>query len=270
MTIKTNCSPTRDFTSVLLIFSCILMMWPCSVRAAWPELPTVKVPSPELPKFLTKPAKVQTELPPKEAADACIATAKDLLDHGHDREATLLFERARGLDPKRTEVSRFLAVCYDRQNETVKAKTEFDSALKLAPHDPDLWNDYGYFFYRRSDFSQAEQHFREAVKLNPKLERAKINLAMTFGRQNRFQEAFDAFSDAVGPAAAHSNVGVLLAKQGRHTEAIHAFQSALALEPNMEQARVCLTCLTRPPQLPPSNSNLGTVAAFCSQNTAAR
>jgi len=54
-------------------------------QAAWP---TVSVPKSELPKFLTKPAKVQTELPPKEAADACITTAKDLLDHGHDREAT--------------------------------------------------------------------------------------------------------------------------------------------------------------------------------------
>ena len=96
-----------------------------------------------LPKLLTKPAKVQSELPPKEAADACITTAKHLLGHGHDREATLLFEGARTLDPKRTELSGFLAACYDRQNDAVKAKTEFDLALKLSPHDAVLCNDCG-------------------------------------------------------------------------------------------------------------------------------
>lgn len=250
------------------IFATVAIWFMASqLRAAWPELPQVKVPKPELPKFLTKPAKAQTELPPKEAAEACIATAKDLLDHGHDREAMLLFERARSLDQKRTDVSRFLAVCYDRQNETLKAKAEFEQALKLTPHDADIWNDYGYFYYRRSDWSQADLHFRESLKLNPKLERAKINLGMTLAQQGRFQDAFDLFSEAVGPAAAHSNVGVLLAKQGRHAEAINAFQCALALEPNTEQARACLACLTRAPRMAPPNSNVGTVTALGSHDT---
>jgi Tfp pilus assembly protein PilF len=231
-------------------------------EAAWPDWPSVSVPKPELPKFLTKPVKPQTELPPKEAADACITTAKDLLDHGHDREATLLFERARTIDPKRTEVTRFLAVCYDRQNDAVKAKSEFDQALKLFAHDADLFNDFGYFHYRRSEWALAEQQFRTALKLNPKLERAKVNLGMTLGQEGRFQEAFDVFAEAVGPAAAHSNVGVLLAKQGRHAEAINAFQSALALDPNTTQARACLTCLTKPPQIPRDNTNNNAITAF--------
>jgi Tfp pilus assembly protein PilF len=244
-----------------------LLLIVADLEAAWPEMPAIKVPKPELPRFLTKPTKVQTELPPKEAAEACIATAKDLLDHGHDREATLLFERARGLDPKRTELSRFLAVCYDRQNETTKAKSEFDQSLKLAPHDADLWNDYGYFFYRRSDWSQAERNFRESLKLNPKLERAKINLGMSLGQQARFQEAFDVFSDAVGPAAAHSNIGVLLAKQGRHAEAINAFQSALSLQPELTQAQACLQCLTSSPKTFPSPQ--GSTAAVSSRTNVA-
>ena len=200
---------------------------------------------PGLPKILTKPAKIQTELPPKEAAQACVVTAKDLFDQGYDREATLLFERARQLDPKHTNVGRFLAVLYDRQNDTARAKTEYDQALKLAPKDADLLNDVGYFHYRRAQWQEAESRFREALAQDPKLERAKTNLGMTLGHQGRMQEAYEIFAEAVGPAAAHSNVGILLAKQGHRAEAINAFHKSLALDPGLEQAKACLACLEK-------------------------
>jgi len=203
---------------------------------------------PSLPKILTKPAKVQTELPPKEAANACLATAKDLFDQGYDREATLLFERARQLDPKHANVCRFLAVLYDRQNDTGRAKTEYDQALKLAPKDADLLNDVGYFYYRRAQWKEAESKFREALAQNPKLERAKINLGMTLGHQGRMQDAYELFAEAVGPAAAHSNVGILLAKQGHRAEAIDALHKSLAFDPDLGQAKACLACLEKPAQ----------------------
>ncbi len=232
-----------------------------SVRAdddAKPGRAWVTLPKPGLPRFLTKPVKVQTELPPKEAAQACITTAKDLLDQGYDREAIQLFERARRLDPKRTEVSRFMAVLYDRQNDAVRAMAEFEIALKFTPKDANLINDLGYFHFGRSQWPAAEQRFREALALNPKLERAKINLGMTLAQQGHFQQAYDVFAEAVGPAAAHSNVGVLLVRQGRHAEAIAAFHKAIDLEPGSPQARACLACLAQPPtQTARANGNPG-------------
>ena len=44
----------------------------------------------------------------------------------------------------------------------------------------------------------------------------------------------------VGPAAAHSNVGAIMAKQGRRSEAQRAFQQALSLNPSLEQPRAFL------------------------------
>jgi Tfp pilus assembly protein PilF len=234
------------------VVSALLVLVVLSAMSAWagdkskPGWQWVTLPKPGLPRFLTKPAKVQTELPPKEAAQACLATAKDLLDQGYDHEAIQLFERARTLDPKRTEVSRYLAVLYDRQDDAVRATAEYELALKLTPKDADLLNDIGYFHYHRSQWPAAEQRFREALALNPKLERAKINLGMTLAQQGHYQQAYAAFAEAVGPAAAHSNVGVLLARQGRHAEAIAAFQNSIDLEPGSPQARACLACLTRP------------------------
>jgi Tfp pilus assembly protein PilF len=206
------------------------------------------IPKPKMPQFLTKPVKIQAELPPREAAQACLTTAKELFDSGHDREAIQLFERARQLDPKQTQIARFLAVLYDRQHDTIHAEAEYAKALKLTPKDPDLLNDIGYFHYQYERWADAEIAFRDAIKHNHKHERSKVNLAMTLCQLGRYAEAFDLFREAVGPAAAHSNIGMMLAREHKRDEAIQAFQQALALQPELPQARAGLDYLTRTTQ----------------------
>jgi len=207
------------------------------------------LPKPGLPYILTKPAKPVTELPPKEAAGACVTTAKDLLDHGYDREATLLFERARQLDSKRTDVSRFLAVLYDRQNDSSRAKVEFELAVKLTPKDPDLLNDYGYYYHRR-DLAAAEHWYRAAIERSPKHPRAWVNLGMLLGEQHRYHEAFDAFSQVLTPGAAHSNVAMILARHGDRARAEQAARQALTLEPDLKQPQALLAFYEHGPQSP--------------------
>src|SRR5579872_2946155 len=71
-----------------------------------------------------------TELPPTQAAKACLATAATLEDRGHDREAILEYERARKSDPQLPGVARHLAVLYARQGHAEHARTEFQLALR--------------------------------------------------------------------------------------------------------------------------------------------
>jgi len=197
--IKTRGYPRRRTQSAVVIALFVLLALAVVARAADPDKPfwqRASLPKPGLPYIFTKAAKPEAELPPKEAANACLGTAKELFDQGYDHEATLLFERARKLDPKHTEVSRYLAVLYDRQNDPIRANTEFEQALKLAPKDADLLNDIGFSHYRRSEWSAAEKRFREALVLNPKFERAKVNLGMAIGQQGRFSEAYDVFAAA--------------------------------------------------------------------------
>ena len=93
--------------------------------------------------------KVSAELSPKEAAEACFATAKELHAHGHAKEAIILFERARELNPRETRADRYLAVLYDHEGNDARALAEFQKALKTSPKDAELLNDLGYFYYRR-------------------------------------------------------------------------------------------------------------------------
>ena len=50
----------------------------------------------------------------------------------------------------------------------------------------------------------------------------------------------------INPAAAHSNVGVLMAKKGRNDDARKEFHAALALDSTLEQPKAFLEYLERP------------------------
>jgi tetratricopeptide (TPR) repeat protein len=71
--------------------------------------------------------------------------------------------------------------------------------------------------------------------------------------QGRLNESFPVFAHVVGPAAAYSNIGVLLTRQGRAAEAREHFQRALALDNSIHPAAEFLVCLA--PSLPQSSES---------------
>jgi Tfp pilus assembly protein PilF len=177
------------------------------------------------------------QLAPPQTLQACLTTADLLAAQGHPREASLLYEKARLIDPSAIDYSRRLAGLHDLQGNLPQAAVEFQAALSRTPGDPDLLNDYACLLNRQGQFAQAEQHLRQALAISPQHPRALTNLGIVLANQQRYQEAFDAFAVVVGPAAAHSNLGMLLAKQGRNEEALRAFERALAVNPQLAQAR---------------------------------
>ncbi len=182
-------------------------------------------------------------LPPKKAAEACAVTARQLANQGHPREAVALFQRASELDPRGTRYTHELAVLYDQIDEHDRALAAFRQALQEHSRNADLLNDFGYFHFRRGAWESAEQQFREARKIDPRHERALVNLGTTLGEQGRFQESFEVFETAVGTAAAHSNVGVLLAAHNHRDDARQAFTRAVQLDPSLRQPKAFLAAL---------------------------
>lgn len=215
----------------------------CALMHVPEKLKNLKPPT--VPAFAApdEQEQVSTELPPEQKAKACITTAETLETQGHDREAALLYERARTTIPDAIHYSRRLAVLYDRLGNAALAEKEFQDALRTSPSDTDLLNDYGYFQMRNGDLAAAEATFRDVLSKCPAHEQASINLGMTLAKQERWQESFEVFAPAVGAAAAHSNVGVLMAKAGYYAEAERAFQQALTLNPALPQATAFLAKL---------------------------
>lgn len=186
---------------------------------------------------------IRSEPTTKQATAACIETARKLQLQGHARESIILFERARELTPKEPTIARHLAVLYDQQGQDARAVAEYQKAIELSPRDPDLLNDWGYFHFRRKDYVEAERIFREAISISRSHERAGVNLGLLLGEQNRYEEAFESFARVLGPAAAHSNVGVIMASHGFADRARQEFRKALAIQPDLKQSRAFLEYL---------------------------
>ena len=186
------------------------------------------------------------ELPPKDGAKACIATAQMLAKNGNLPEAVALYERARTLDPVYETVTRRLAVLHDCLGEFAQADAEYRRALATSPKDSDLWNDSGYSHYCRGNWEAAEDAFRKALELNPEHKRAWVNLGLALAQAGRPDESFEAFAKAVPPAQAHCNVAFALAAQGNREDAVREYQKALELAPDLSLAQTALAKLTGP------------------------
>jgi tetratricopeptide (TPR) repeat protein len=90
--------------------------------------------------------------------------------------------------------------------------------------------------------TEAEAHYREALRLRPDYAEAHNNLGMLLVNAGHVDEAIGHFNEALRLAPnlpfAHCNLGSTLLAVGKPTEAIPHFQRALELRPNYLEAQV--------------------------------
>jgi len=171
-------------------------------------------------------------------AEACRLTAIELAAHEKDEHAIAQFVQARKLDPDIEGIAHSLAVLYDRQGRVDAAQREYERALSESWRDADVHNDYGYFLYSRGDYEQARTHLERALKINEEQPKARINLAMVEAAEGQYEAAFQLFEQALGPAAAHHNIGLLKMRAGRQAEGLASLKQASALDPSLDSAAI--------------------------------
>lgn len=169
------------------------------------------------------------------AADACLATAREMEAHADHLAAVEQYERARSLEPDRPGISLRLAALYEHLGDQKRAAAEYEAALEEDATSTELWNDYAYFQFQCGDLDDAEASARKAIELEPEHKRSWVNLGVILAEQQRYDEAYDAFAHAVNPAAAHNNLGIILARQGRVDDARRELAEAQRLDPTLRQ-----------------------------------
>lgn len=196
---------------------------------------------------------------PAETAEICLNLAVDLERNNYLADAATQLEKARRLDPNLKNIEHRLAVIYDRLGDERRALSEFEAALKNNPKDADLHNDFGYCYYNRGRWVDAESMFRRAIALNEKHERAWNNLGMALAQQGKQDPALQAFSKVCSPAEAKSNLAFVVAARGEKEEAMRLYRGALAIEPNLRSAQQALATLEGAPG---TNFGVAKPAAF--------
>ena len=210
-----------------------------------------------LPKNRICRKPVSGELPPKEAARACMVAAEELQKNGHAQQAILLYEKAQNNDPSLKSVSHHLAVLYDAQGDSTRSLAEYNKALESDPKNANRLERLGILLLRAGKLRRSRTVAPQGPGGCPEPSKGADQFGLVLAGQGRFVESFEAFSKVVGPAAAHSNVGVLMAKQGRYDQARQAFHRALAMDPTLRTAQGILGLPRQTTARPLTGSGVG-------------
>ena len=130
-----------------------------------------------------------------------VALAKDKLD------------RALAEDPGSADVHSARAMLFERMHNPATADAEFRTSLRLAPHDPQVVNNYAVYLCQNGRTNEGVRRFEEAA-------------------HNALYRT---------PEAAYTNAGVCLRAAKRDDEARADFGRALRIRPNFAEAAYQLT-----------------------------
>jgi Flp pilus assembly protein TadD len=124
-----------------------------------------------------------------------------------------------------------------------------EKRLEKDPDSATLHNDVALLHAEAGHLDRTAHHFAETVRVQPELAAAHYNLGNVLFRQGRHTEAVESLRKAlaIDPdyALAHDGLGVALYAQGRLGEATDHYRRAVTLDPHNTDARAHLAIALR-------------------------
>ncbi len=111
------------------------------------------------------------------------------------------------------------------------ARNMFMLALQLQEDSPLILTNLGYSHYLSNNYILAELYYKQAIDVNPKFERAWVNLGLIYVRNGTYNRAFQTFKQVMSEADAYNDIGYFLMLEGRYSEAEHFLLNAIELSP---------------------------------------
>ncbi len=151
------------------------------------------------------------------------------------RDGVEVVQKSQLIVPKkaREEVQQSLQAL--GKNDVESAKKHLLSALDLAPHYAEAWNQLGVIAYQTGDFPAAEQHFRRALNEDPGAYWALVNLGGALLAVGKDAESLEinqrAVKRAPEDALAHSQLGKSYFRLRDFEKAETHLRQAKALDP---------------------------------------
>jgi type IV pilus assembly protein PilF len=135
-----------------------------------------------------------------------------------------------------------LGIAYLRQGDVPLAKEKLDRALKENPDNPSVHSARAMLFDRMNDPKQADSEYQTALHLAPNDPDVSNNYAVYLCQIGRTDDGVRRFEVVARnalyrtPWVAYTNAGVCLRTAKRNADAAKNFKQALALRPNFSEA----------------------------------
>ena len=151
---------------------------------------------------------------------------------------------------KAATVNKQLGTVYLRQGNLALAKEKLERAEKYNPRDAELHSVLALLYERLGNSDEVDKHYRTAVRLAPKDPQVMNNYAVYLCKNDRMNEGVKLFLQVARnplyrtPELAYTNAGVCMRKVKRLDEASQSFKRALSIRPNLPEAAVQLADLS--------------------------
>jgi len=148
-------------------------------------------------------------------------------------------------EKKRGDASTFntaLGISYLQQGNIPLAKEKLDRALQENPDNPQVHSARAMLFDRMHQPKNADEEYKAALRLAPNDPNVSNNYAVYLCQAGRTAEGVRRFEDVahnalyLTPWAAYTNAGVCLRSAKRNAEAVKDFKQALQARPNFAEA----------------------------------
>jgi len=154
--------------------------------------------------------------------------------------ASNYFSKAATQDPQDLAAHFSLALAYNRAGKTKKAIGAIWNVVNLHRENADAHFLLGYLRHQLHQWEQAEQAYREALRLRKDFPEVYQYLALLYyemgsrdeaGREERFRKAIATYQEAIdanaSSAPSYINIGYLHDQLGEHEKATEAYRSAV-------------------------------------------
>lgn len=158
-----------------------------------------------------------TEVPTYENASAALEAGKKFFESNEDEKAVKALEQSVQLDPNLPESQFQLALAYDAVDKQENAEKAYHAAIKA---------------------------YLDYLRKNPKDAAAQLNLGRSYGKLNEDEKAQKAIQQAVKlkpeDGEYHYELGNILIKLAKYSEAIRELKKSLELDPENTRAEAAL------------------------------
>ena len=164
---------------------------------------------------------------------------------GESKQAHVYLDRLLEVDRENWKVHNSLGVLADLEQEFAEARDHYLDALKIRPDLAILWNNLGYSVYLFGDYPRATTYISRALELDPGHEAARLNLALVYVREEKYEQALATFFQTEDVATAYTNVGFLAYKVGAYQKAEDLLEEAIRQSPTYNKSAHSLLAATR-------------------------
>lgn len=168
---------------------------------------------------------------------------EQLLRNNAYDQAYLVYEKLRDMRPNNAAIHETTGVILYHLGRFSESIAAFEKAISINST-PELLvklsmsrNQYGLQLATQGLFDKAEQHFIEAIKLNPDFSEAHSNYGILLANIGQIDRAIQQQERAlsINPryATAQFRLGMILGRNGRTTDALKYLKAAIAIEPGL-------------------------------------